>query len=76
LYELAEDGVNAHEEDVAPDTEALLRYHWYAYGGVPPEGVEVNCTVLPTCIVAEVGLIETVGGPLTVTLAVLEVAVT
>jgi hypothetical protein len=54
--------VNVHEEDVAPETGASLRYHWYVYGDVPPVTLELNCLDWPTSIMREEGEIDTAMG--------------
>ena len=37
-------------DEVAPDTAALFKYHWYVYDPEPPDGDAVKVTELPTSV--------------------------
>ena len=37
-------------DEVAPDTAALFKYHWYVYDPEPPVGDAVKATLFPTSV--------------------------
>ena len=66
--------MNVQELD-EPDCRAPLRYHWYVYGEVPPETVDVKVRDCPRSMMTEEGDKVTDGTAFTVTDAVLDCCV-